>query len=68
MPFGRTYMHDSKKSPLRGQMYHHREIAFERAIVVCMHYRIFIANGGFEPTCVTLACFALQFHEFTGGF
>ena len=44
------------------------EIAFERAADVCMHYRIFIIDGIFEPTWVTLICIAPQFHEFISGF
>ena len=35
MPFGRAYMHDSRKSPLKGLSYHHREITFERAVDIC---------------------------------
>ena len=49
-------------------MYDFGEIAFKRAVDVCMHYRIFIVDGGFEPACVTLTCFALQFHGFIGEF
>ena len=49
-------------------MYDFGEIAFKRAVDVCMHYRIFIVDGGFELACVTLTCFALQFHGFIGEF
>ena len=44
------------------------DVAFQRADVVCMHYRIFITDGGFEPAYVTLICIALQFHKFIIGF
>ena len=44
------------------------DVAFKRGVDVCMHYRIFVMDGGFEPACVILTCFALQFHRFTGGF
>ena len=32
MPLIRTYKHNSRKLPLRGLPYHHREIAFERVV------------------------------------
>ena len=44
------------------------DVAFQRAIAVCMHYHIFIIDGGFEPACVTLICIAPQFHGFIIGF
>ena len=44
------------------------EIAFKRAADVCMHYRIFIIDGSFEPTWVTHICIAPQFHRFISGF
>ena len=44
------------------------EIALQRDANVCKHYHIFIVDGSFEPACVTLTCFAPQFHEFIGGF
>jgi len=56
MPLVRTYMYNFGK------------IAFERAVDVCMHYSIFIMDGGFEPACVALTCFALQFHGLSVGF
>ena len=34
------------------------DVTLQRAAAVCMHYRIFIVDGGFEPACVTLTCFA----------
>ena len=37
-------------------------VTFQRAIGVCMHYRIFIMDGGFGLACVTLNCFAQLFH------
>ena len=40
MPFGRAYVHDCRKLPLRGQMYHHREIAFKRAVDMCEKQRL----------------------------
>ena len=43
-------------------------VSFQRAAVVCMHYRIFITDSGFEPACVTLVCIAPQFHKFISGF
>ena len=35
MPFGRAYMHNSRKSPLRRLPYHHREISYERVVHIC---------------------------------
>ena len=35
MLLGSTYMHNSRKLPLRGLLYHHRKITFERAADVC---------------------------------
>ena len=36
--------------------------------LMCMHYRISIMDGGFEPTCITLTYIAPRFHEFISGF
>ena len=44
------------------------DVAFRRAAAVCMYYHIFIIDGGFDPTYVTLTCFASQFHGFISGF
>ena len=44
------------------------DVAFKRVADVRMHYHIFIIDGGFEPACVTLTCFASQLHWFTSGF
>ena len=35
MPFGRAYMHNSRRSSLKEGMYHHKVIAFERVANVC---------------------------------
>ena len=35
MTFGRAYMYNSRKSPLKGLMYQYRKIAFKRAADVC---------------------------------
>ena len=32
---GRAYMHNSRKLPLSGLLYHRKKIAFERATNVC---------------------------------
>ena len=39
------------------------DVTFKRVVVICMHYHIFIIDGGFEPVCVTLICIAPRFHE-----
>ena len=49
-------------------MYDFGKIASEKAADVCMHYHIFIVDGGFELACVTLTCFTPQFHRFIGEF
>ena len=49
MPFGRAYMHNSRKAPLGGLMYHHRKIAFEKAIDVCEKQCLWVGL-----TCTTL--------------
>jgi len=49
MPFGRAYMHDSRESPLRGLLYHHREISFERAVNICEKQCLLVGL-----TCMTL--------------
>ena len=56
MPLVKTYMYDFGK------------IASEKVANVCMHYHIFIMDGGFELACVTLTCFTPQFHRFIGEF
>ena len=54
MPLIRTYMHSSRKSPLKGLMYnfgklplrgllyHYRKIAFDRAAEVCMKQGLWV--------------------------
>ena len=32
------------------------DVAFQRSTAVCMHYHIFIIDGGFEPAYVTFIC------------
>ena len=49
MPFGRAYMHNSRKLPLRGPMYHHRKIAFERVVDVREKQCLWVGL-----TCITL--------------
>ena len=49
MPFGRTYMHDSRKSPLRERMYRHREISFDRAANMYVKQCLWLGL-----TCMTL--------------
>ena len=44
------------------------DVALQRATAVCMYYHIFIIDGHFEPTCVTLICITPQFHRFINGF
>ena len=34
------------------------DVAFQRVTAVCMHYHIFIVDGGFKPACITLTYFA----------
>ena len=42
-------MYDLDKMPLEGRL-------------TCMHYHIFIVDGGCAQACVTLTCFTSQFH------
>ena len=61
MPLGRIDMYNSEHHLSKGCWCVHVQfwkITFQRATVVCMHYHIFIMDGGFEPACATLTSFA----------
>ena len=49
MPLGRTCMHNSRKLPLKGLLYHHRKIAFKRAADVCEKRFLWVGLS-----CITL--------------